>query len=1006
MAVADLTVEGPVRRAWLTLWSRAKAWEPLLAYGPPIVVAAIAVQFWFRTDGALASGDLVPPVAPGGDYRAHWNDFDDGTGSPSYAIAWLPYFEGLRAFDRLGLGDVLFQRVWMTLLLAGAAASVVFLARSLFRSPLAGAVAGLLSTFNGYRLVLEFDAVPLAAMVAAGFLGGLIIRHGSAERSAHPLLFAVVSLTLGFVFLNPPHVVLVLAWVLACVLLAWVLEGRAALRRIGRFSLSAVPLALLFNLWWLVPAYLTLTGSAFGQRFAAPRIEQWAWTHQRASIPNVLSLTSSWGWLRPEYYPFSAELERIPFSVLQYAPAGAALLGVFLARGRTLRAAYFLAAVGVGAVWVTKGLHPPLGAVNLWLYHHVPGFWLFRETTKMGLVLVLVFSLLAALAVVHLNRLSVLAGAAGAAVIVAAVVTYAHPLLTGEMIAGKRPLLPPAHVRLPSAWQQAAEYLDAQPEQGKVVVLPQLDFYQAPTTWGYYGSSFLHQLIERPVIEPLPGGYYSEPVVSQLVGTLEQEILDGTGDVRPALRALGASYVLLRRDLDTSFPGRSFVAPLRLARALVRAHGLRRVRSFGLVDLYEAKGVRGPEVYPAMPLLTVGTTAPPLYRLLGVGANAALVAPATERLLNGMTTGETRLLPARGGPARVGVFFGETSTIVKLDRESGGTEISFPKLSPPLRIGVGRESFIVSGRRQKTRVIKITPANAPTIYRFLPSDRITSIPIRRGLARRVGDCNTYDRRSPSDVGLSGAVVDQDEMPTLRLGARDHAACLAIPISFRPATPLRVRLAYRGVTGNLPRVCVWQDPPQRCASLPGLLASPGWHRLEGTITPEARTQSLRLFLYADGGGREPTVTEYRDLEVERPQPSITIGVAPVRRLPEVSYRRVAPYEFRVHVHDAGGPFLLVLSETLAPGWRVEAANRDAGSLTHLRVNGYANGWRVPWRGTYDLKITYRPERLALWASRGDLVLIPLALALSLAWWGIQRRRQLVRERSARFAHRGR
>jgi arabinofuranan 3-O-arabinosyltransferase len=980
------------------VWLRLKARATLLAYGVPMLVAAVAVQFWFRRGGELAGGDLVPPLVPGVDYRAHWNDFNDGAGSPGYAIVSFPYFEGLRAFHWLGLSAVLFQRLWLTMLLASAAAAVVFLARSLFRSPLAAAVAGVLSIFNGYRLVMGFDAVSLAAVVAAGFLGGLVIRSGRG-RSAHPVLFAVASLTLGFVFSNPPHVVLVLAWVLVCVLLAWVVDGREALRRIRRFVTAAVPISLLFNLWWIVPAYLTLTGSVFKHRFAAPSVEQWAWTHQRASIANVLSLTSSWAWLRPEYYPFSVELERVPFSVLQYVPAGAAFLGVLLARGRSRRAAYVIAAVGLAAVWVAKGLHPPFGAVNLWLYDHVPGFWLFRDPAKLGFVLVLVFSLLIALAIVQLSRLSVLAGATGATLIVAAVVAYAHPLLTGEMIADKRPLLPPQHVRLPSAWRQAAAYLDAQPELGKVVILPQLDYYQAPTTWGYYGASFLHELIHRPVVEPLPGGYYSEPVVSQLVGELQREVVDGAKDVSPVLRALGARYVLLRHDLDTRFPGRSFVAPRRLARALARARGVRRVRSFGLVDLYEATGLRGSEVYPAVPLLAVGTSAERRFRPLALGANVARVVLTAKSLLRGIATGETRLLPAREGPARVRIFFAKRGTVISPERRTGGSEIVLPRLVPPFRIAIGLQSFIVSDQQPEPRVFDVTSASAPTVYRFLPSDQITLIPIRRVLAHRLGDCNRYDSRTRSETGLSASVVDRYGPPTLRLTARDHAACVAVRISrFRPATPLRVQLAYRGVMGNPPRICLWQEGPQRCADLPGLLAAPGWHRFDGTARPEAGTKSLWLFLYADGGGSKPTVTEYRELRVERPQPAIAVGIAPVRHLPEVSYGRVAPYEFRVHVRGAGGPFLLVLSETFAPGWRVEVPGHSSGGASHLRVNGYANGWRLPWRGTYDLKITYRPEQLALWAARSDLVLIPLALVLSLGRWGVRRRWQLVPERA--------
>ena len=579
---------GLAPRAHVLSARRKHVLAAIAAYAVPSLLAAIAVQTWFRDDTGLASGDLVPPVAPSDDYRSHWNHFDSGAGGPGYAIVRLPYLEGLRAFDRLGLSEVAFQRLWLTLLFAGSAAAVVFLARGLVRSPLAAALAGVLATFNAYHLITGFDPVPLSAMIAAGLLGGLVLRAAQVSDRPHPLLFAFASLVLGFVFVNPAHAVLVLAWLAVCVLLAWAAHDRVGLARVGRYLAVAAPFALLFNLWWIVPAALTLTGPVFSDQFSAPGVAQWSWTHVRSSIPNILGLNSSWAWGYPEYYPFAARLERAPYALLQYTLVAGAALGLVLAQGKKRRVALVLAGAGLASIVVSKGLHPPLLGLNLWLYDNVPGFWLLRDPAKVNLLIVLVFALLAALAVDRLMELSTLRAGVAAGALAAAALVYAHPLLSGTVVPDERPLLPSAHVRVPQAWDDVEAYLDSAPRQGKVVVLPQLDYYQAPTTWGYYGTSFLHQFIERPVIEPLPGGYFSDPVVAQHVSSLEQQIEDGGRSVPAVMQALGAKYLLLRRDLQASFPGRSFVAPRRLARELPHTLGLRRVRSFGPLDLYEA----------------------------------------------------------------------------------------------------------------------------------------------------------------------------------------------------------------------------------------------------------------------------------------------------------------------------------------------------------------------------------------------------------------------------------
>ena len=966
--------------------------ETVAVYAGPTLLAAIAVQMWFLQGGGLASGDLAPPVAPSDEYRSHWNDFDSGAGGPSYAIVRLPYFEGLRAFDQLGLGEIAFQRLWLTLLFAGSAAAVVFLARGLVGSTLAAALAGVLASFNAYHLFTGFDPVPLAAMVAAGLLGGLVLRAGQAGARPHPLTFAFSSLALGFVFVNPAQFALVCAWVAVCVLLVWAELGGAGLSRVGRFLAVAAPLALLFNLWWLVPAALTLTGPVFADQFSAPGAAEWSWTHVRSSIPNILALTSSWAWSHPEYYPFAARLERAPFGVLQYTLVAAATLGLLVVQGTKQRVAFCLAGVGLASIFVAKGLHPPLEGMNRWLYDNAPGFWLLRDPAKVTLVLVLVLALLAALAVDRLLQVSSAIGYTVAALVAGAALVYAHPLLTGEVVPDERPLLPSAHVAVPTEWTEVAAFLDAAPRQGKVVVLPRLDYYQAPTIWGYYGTSFLHQLLERPVVEPLPGGYYSDPVVAQHVSSLQHEILSGGRNVPAVLQALGVRYVMLRGDLDPSFPGRSFVAPRRLARALPRVRGLRHVRRFGALDLYEASTPRGVEVSAAVPLLGDGAQPAVLYRAVDLQPSSASVGPAHEEGLQGVRRGEIRLVSAPSGREGVTVTATRAGTVVTAGREGGRTLLRLPGLSPPLHVIVGGKTFLLRRGRRSVSIPGAAWVAAPTLFRFLPNEQPLRVPLPPWLPTQLRDCHQSDRRTPREAGLSAEVVDRDGIPTLRLGARDHAACVAVPINpFRPGAPLELQLSYRSVSGSPPRICLWQTGPNRCARLPRLLGSPGWNRTEATVTPVAGTRALRLFLYADGGAGARTVTEYREIAVNRPRPAVALGVVPAVALPKVSYHRVAPDEYRVRVQGARGPFLLAVSETFAPGWRVEREGHDTSGLVHLPVDGYANGWRVPWSGTYELTIRYEPERFARWARRIDLVVLPLVAAL---WLG---RRAAVRRR---------
>jgi hypothetical protein len=143
------------------------------------------------------------------------------------------------------------------------------------------------------------------------------------------------------------------------------------------------------------------------------------------------------------------------------------------------------------------------------------------------------------------------------------------------------------------------------------------------------------------------------------------------------------------------------------------------------------------------------------------------------------------------------------------------------------------------------------------------------------------------------------------------------------------------------------------------------------------------RKLYLFLYADAGGGVPTSTEWRDISTSPGRPYEAIAIAPAR-LPRLTYYRTGPYEFKTHVVNARKPFLLVANETYSTGWSIETKGGSSEDVKHIRVNGYANGWRIPWTGTYDITITYGPERIARLARRFDAILIPFSLVFWLAW----------------------
>jgi hypothetical protein len=45
-----------------------------------------------------------------------------------------------------------------------------------------------------------------------------------------------------------------------------------------------------------------------------------------------------------------------------------------------------------------------------------------------------------------------------------------------------------SHVKVPDYWYQAADWINYQPGDGRVLLTPLNDFYQMPNSWGNYSS--------------------------------------------------------------------------------------------------------------------------------------------------------------------------------------------------------------------------------------------------------------------------------------------------------------------------------------------------------------------------------------------------------------------------------------------------------------------------------------------------------------------------------------
>ena len=862
----------------------------MLSYLVPAVAALTAVQTWFRTGTFVASGDVPPFFRTNliAELPSLWGHSLVGAGSPSFQpVARAPELGVLALTRALGWSPMVAQRLFYSLLAVGAVLSAVWFVRTFVSRPVPAMVGGLVAFFNPFVLQHLPNPLPLWSIGLMGLLGGLVLRAARGDDVPGWRLGAA-SVGTCYLAINPPLLAVCAGWVLLLTMGASALVGPRGTAHAAHALLRASPWVLLLNVWWLFPVGLTLFSEGTSYRIGAETdVLSWSWTHARLSIPNVLSLDGHWAWAHPEYFPFARVFDGLLWTSMRCALPLLAFLAPVVGP-RTLRRPALAMAIGaVGVTLLAKGLHPPGAAINLFLYRNLPGMWLLREPmSKLGPILVLLYACLAAITLAGLaevrprarGRMTAVAAHVSGAVLATAAIVVNFPLFTGAVIPDDRPLLPSAHVAVPTEWERLAAAVDSDRFDGKALALPLDDFYQTGTKWGYYGVDRVPQsLLERPTIQPLPGSYYDDaPAFAEAVRRVENALLVGDVDgVVPSLRSLGVSHVIVRHDLRGHLPGRSLASDDRLMEGLRAVPGLTPPEPFGVADVFRlpTPGAASPLVRTASPwaapgvpetlignavarLPTGGATSSPRPG----GAPRLTVVGPTRPWSSFATDGDlVRVVSSPFGPRLVALstFRGPDGGVrlsvapaahVEVDGESidraPGTTIDLGSIGAVAALRADEDLVaLVDGRA----TIGVADGAAVTAYVR------TGPPLTlHGSLTDVRDCNATEHESLDDLGISVTSLPGEGPRGVTLEARSHSACVRVETrEVGAGVPLLIEVDHRTLVGAPARLCVWEIGPDHCASLPGLTLARNWETYRAATVTSPETRGIRVFLYADG-----------------------------------------------------------------------------------------------------------------------------------------------------------
>ena len=635
-------------------WLWPAGFHPARAYLIVFTISTFVVSRWFRAGTFIATGDMGPFIRQGWEPGVTWAWSYQITGAGSATHTVGRAFEFLLIFiaQSLGFDETVAQWMFYTIIYGLVGFGVAYAAGAVVRSEWGIVLAGTFAVLNGFFLTRIPNPLNIISVGTVALITGIVMRVAQGRTMPAPIA-GFAFMPVSFLAFNPPMFVVATLWAgFAAPVVMIALYGRKAIWRLIKWYLLAGPWLILLNVWWLVPFLQVYTGGGGAQSnatFTDPT--NWTWSQVNNQVPNVLTLSANWAWYLPQYLPFATDLDQ-PFWIWTRYMLPVLVFAAPLAALATRRriAIVLLGLAGV-FVFLAKGLMPPLVSVNLFLYLHVPMFWLFREPmSKLGQLLVTFFGILLAILVEGviqrwrqhspkparwprwLVRPATLA-LVGTAIASLLVVAWPYPVATGGVIPDQRPMQPSAHVRVPQFWWDTAEVINSDPDPGKVLVLPLDDYYQMPTKWGFFGvDSIANLIIKKGVIQPKPDGYFGDvPGYAADIRAVQTGLLSGDlTSVPRLLDASGIGTIIVRHDLIRDMPGRNIADDSVLTKALKRVPGLQRTQE-GDLDIWKTDPLAGQPVRAYNKILSVGARPDAAAGVIGsVGTGTAAMALKTS----------------------------------------------------------------------------------------------------------------------------------------------------------------------------------------------------------------------------------------------------------------------------------------------------------------------------------------------------------------------------------------
>ena len=988
-----------------------------------IVIFGVVIPLtWFKDGYIFATGDFFPPLDPLNAIRSSgfiWALRSGGEGAfldPPFVV---PFYVFWGFFKLLGLGPLATEKLWFIFLFLGAGLSMYYLASALLphkRYVIAKLTAAVFYMVNPaiapiglFLNVGNTVGYAFTPLILALFITGLKKRKIKYAIFIALLSFFLLGNAISSVVVPATIVMLTGVYFILYIITA----GRKEVLPSLSFSGKTIVLTILINLWWLPSVIMPFVSSSEAIALRAMDIGSISDASRHSSLLEVFRLlgrpTFLDGWGGQPYFPFAASYFTPALIIATYLIPIMAFSALLLRRRDN--GILFLGISALISLFLAKALHPPLESINEAMYTHIPFFNIFRRPVgKFDLITALCYAPLIGVTVnivydfLRRNRKRVLCIAGRVLFIIAAAAVIfgsGWPMLTGDVLLPDRGVLGKTYVKVPSYWLEAAQWINEQDEDSRVLLYPEPHQFGIMFDWGYYGWDISRRLIYKPYLANygiFAGGNLENKGAFEITHFADEAIESGeTANLMNLLALLNVRYILQRNDLNWdryAMMGWDIDQPQHTRSVLSSQEGIHFERSFGELDLYRVDDDYFiPHIYAANDFIYAYGKLESLASR-DLSSPAIFLAEAVEQSNN--IQPEDFVLTLKGttviDSGRSNII-GDQINCKFLVPEAGKYDIVLkgtPHLMERnLEITIDGMDFNIEGNiKQGSYLLRNIELSQGT-HSF-------SIPLQSGNAIsdpgfEAGVWGGAVDVTPDASGIASFSAEQstdayEGSHSLKLTTDRHSIVVrAVADNFVPGALYSFRVKYKYINGAAPSLVIWEEGVEQVTVMEeSLLYEEGeWMNYGTNFVSNPDATGLKVYLRA-GTPHEGGEVLYDNVALIM-LPSGLQEILMERsdgtfQSPTITYEKYNNTKYQVDVKDSQF-FFLVFSESYNSQWKayINPEGEDTNWIKavfkkplpedkHFKVNGYANAWYIDSEELgmagkdFTVTIYYKPQSL--------------------------------------------